>query len=77
MQLLQDLHQLSDYVGELYCDNQSTIKIVKNLIIHAQTQHVKVYYHFIREKVLQEHIVMKYIKTKDQVVVYLQKAFVV
>ena len=52
IQLLQDLHQSSNYTMELYCNNQSTIKIAENPIFHARTKHVKVHYHFIREKVL-------------------------
>ena len=68
MQLLQDLHQSFDYTVELYYDNQLTIKIAKNPIFHARTKHVDIHYHFIREKVLQGHIKMKYIKTKNQVI---------
>jgi hypothetical protein len=34
------------------CDNQSNIKIVKNLVFHTQMKHIEVQYHFIREKVL-------------------------
>ena len=68
IQLLQDLYQSLDYTVELYCDNQSAIKIAKNHIFHGKTKHLEVHYHFIREKVLQGHIEMKYIKTRDQVV---------
>ena len=67
IQLLQNLHQSSNYVVELYCDNQSAIKIVENPIFHARTKRVEVHYHFIKEKALQGHIEIKYIKTEDQV----------
>ena len=63
--LLQNLHQSSNYVMELYYDNKSVIQLVKNLIFHARTKHVEVHYHFIKEKVLQGHIQMKYIRIKD------------
>lgn len=67
MQLLQDLHQPTDYAIKLYCDNQSAIRLAENPIFHARTKHVEVHYHFIREKVLQGEIKMKYINTEGQV----------
>lgn len=35
--------------------------------MHARTKHVEVHYHFIREKVLQEEISLKYIDIENQV----------
>ena len=51
----------------MYCDNQSAIRLAENPVFHARTKHVEVHYHFIREKVLQEEIEMRQIKTDDQV----------
>ncbi|KAM1206869.1 hypothetical protein EV1_007562 [Malus domestica] len=59
IQLMNNLHQSVDYVVPLYCDNQSAIRLAENPIFHARTKHVKVHYHFIREKVLQEEIEMR------------------
>ncbi|KAL5549787.1 hypothetical protein UlMin_005018 [Ulmus minor] len=67
IQLMNDLHQPVDYAVPLYCDNQSAIRLAENPVFHARTKHVEVHYHFIREKVLQEEIEMKQIKTDDQV----------
>jgi hypothetical protein len=64
---MNNLHQLVDYAVSLYCDNQSAIRLMENLVFHARTKHVEVHYHFIREKVLQEEIEMRQIKTDDQV----------
>ncbi|KAA0037956.1 glutamate receptor 2.8-like [Cucumis melo var. makuwa] len=44
------------------------LRLAENPIFHARTKHVEVHYHFIREKVLQEEIEMKPIKTEDQIV---------
>ena len=43
----------------LYCDNQLAIRLAENLVFYARTKHVKVHYHFIREKVLQGEIDMR------------------
>ncbi|KAM2723556.1 hypothetical protein EV1_026500 [Malus domestica] len=67
VQLMSDLHQPVDYSVPLYCDNQSAIRLAENLVFHARTKHVEVHYHFIREKVLQEEIEMRQVKTNDQV----------
>ncbi|KAL5577449.1 hypothetical protein UlMin_019148 [Ulmus minor] len=67
IQLMNNLHQPVDYAVPLYCDNQSAIRLAENLVFHTRTKHVEVHYHFIREKVLQEEIEMKQIKTDDQV----------
>ncbi|CAA0823425.1 cysteine-rich RLK (RECEPTOR-like protein kinase) 8 [Striga hermonthica] len=67
MQLLKDLHQPFSYAVELYCDNQSSIRIAENPVYHERTKHVEVHYHFVREKVLTEEIEMKHVGTEDQV----------
>ena len=65
--MMEDWHQKIDYIIPLYCDNQSAIRLVENLVIHARTKHTEVHYHFIREKVLKKEIEMQHIKTDDQV----------
>ena len=66
IQLMNNLHQLVDYAVPLYCENQSAIRLMENPVFHVRTKHVEVHYHFIREKVLQEEIEMRQIKTDDQ-----------
>ncbi|KAL0461225.1 UNVERIFIED_CONTAM: Retrovirus-related Pol polyprotein from transposon RE1 [Sesamum latifolium] len=51
----------------LYCHSYSAIQLVENPVFHATTKHVKVHYHFIREKVLQEEIKLKHVGTERQV----------
>ncbi|KAL6311805.1 hypothetical protein AAG906_020916 [Vitis piasezkii] len=50
----------------LYCDNQSAIRLVENPVFHARTKHVEVHYHFIREKVLEEEVELKQIKSNTK-----------
>ncbi|KAE8736454.1 PLAC8 family protein [Hibiscus syriacus] len=65
--LMNNLHQPVDYAISLYCDNQSAIRLAENHVFHARTKHVEVHYHFVREKVLQEEIEMRQIKTDEQI----------
>ncbi|KAE8732274.1 hypothetical protein F3Y22_tig00002237pilonHSYRG01326 [Hibiscus syriacus] len=67
IQLMNNLHQPVDYAIPLYCDNQSTIRLAENHVFHARTKHVEAHYHFVREKVLQEEIEMRQIKTDEQI----------
>ena len=67
IRLMNDLHQLVDYAVPLYCDNQSAVRLAENPVFHARTKHVEVHYHFIREKVLEEEVELKQIKSGDQV----------
>ena len=67
MQLMKDLHQCTDNAVPLYCDNQSAIRLAENPVFHARTKHVEVHYHFLREKVLREELIMHQVKSEDQV----------
>ncbi|CAM8881465.1 unnamed protein product [Rhodiola kirilowii] len=67
MRLMGALKQPCDYPVKLHCDNRSAIRLVENPVFHAQTKHVEVHYHFIREKVLEGEIQMEAIKTDEQV----------
>lgn len=51
----------------LWCDNISALALASNPIYHARTKHIEVDYHFIREKVLNRDIILKFISTHDQV----------
>jgi hypothetical protein len=51
----------------LWCDNLSALALASNLVFHARTKHIEVDYHFVREKVLNRDIIVKFISTHDQV----------
>ncbi|PKI63871.1 hypothetical protein CRG98_015754 [Punica granatum] len=67
VQLLKDLHQLTEYPIPLYCDNLSAMRLAENPVFHTRTKHVEVYYHFIREKVMSGEIGLQQVKIEDQV----------
>ncbi len=58
----------------IYCDNISSILLVNNPIYHARTKHIKVHYHFIKEKVLAKEIDLIHVSAEDQVANIFTKA---
>ena len=62
------MNQTQVEVITIYCDNQSTIAMTKNLIYHSRTRHIETCYHFLRELVAKEDIKMEYCNTSEQVV---------
>ncbi|KAJ9554092.1 hypothetical protein OSB04_018137 [Centaurea solstitialis] len=72
--LLKDIGVNIDYPVPLACDNESTIKLAGNPVFHARTKHIEVHHHFVREKVLNQEIVLQKVKTNDQVADVFTKA---
>ena len=73
MQLIKDLHKPVGYSANLYSDTQSAICFAENPVFHDRKKHVKIHYHFIREKVLQWEIDLQHIKTDQQIADVLTK----
>jgi hypothetical protein len=49
----------------LWCDNISVLPLASNPVYHARTIHIELDYHFVREKVLNRDILIKFISTND------------
>jgi hypothetical protein len=58
----------------IFEDNQSTIKTAKNPIQSERTKHIDVRHHYIRERVEEKKIEVKYVPTTDQVADLLTKS---
>ncbi|GKD88589.1 hypothetical protein Tco_1364096, partial [Tanacetum coccineum] len=58
----------------LFCNNQSAFYLAKNPSFHLRTKHIRVQYHFVREKVEEGTLDMQKIHTDDNVADYLTKA---
>jgi hypothetical protein len=66
-QTLTDIQVEYDEPIPIYCDNTSTISILKNPMMHSKTKHIPIKYHFIWEHVLEKDIKVEYVGTKEQV----------
>ena len=65
--LFQEIQISLKVAPVLWCDNVSTLALASNPVFHARTKHIEVDYHFVREKVVNRNIIVKFISTLDQV----------
>jgi len=65
-----------DYAIQIRCDNESAVKLASNPIFHGRTKHIEVRHHFIREKVLDQEVILKGISTNEQVADIFTKALI-
>ena len=50
--LLNDFNELVKKPILIHYDNLRSIQLAKNPVFHARTKHIKVHYHYIRERIL-------------------------
>jgi hypothetical protein len=60
---IQELRLSLFMAPTLWCDNVSALALALTPVFHARTKHIKVDYHFIREKVMNGDILIKFIST--------------
>jgi hypothetical protein len=70
--LLGDLGVEQECV-RLMCDCQSAIHLAKNQVHHAQTKHIDVRYHFVRDIVEEGHISLAKVHTDENLADMLTK----
>ena len=62
--LVGDLGMDQDNV-EVHCDSQNAIHLAKNQVHHGQTKHIDIRFHFIREIIKSDEVILKKNGTKD------------
>lgn len=63
---LMELGEKTPKPLELWCDNQSAIRVVHNPELHPKTKHIDVKYHFVRDKQTEGTLDVKYVCTNNQ-----------
>jgi histone deacetylase 1/2 len=64
--LLQELGISQPHPPILWCDNIGATYLSANSVFHAQTNHIEVDNHFVRERVSHKRLLIKFISSKDQ-----------
>jgi hypothetical protein len=64
--LLDELGVQHPSAATLSCDNLGATYLSANLVFHAQTKHIEVDYHFVRERVARKQLDVQFISTNDQ-----------
>ncbi|CAL1397608.1 unnamed protein product [Linum trigynum] len=59
---------------KIFCDNNSTIKLSKNPVLHGRSKHIDVRFHFLRELAKEEVVELVYCGTQEQVADVMTKA---
>lgn len=71
--LLEELEHKQEKIA-LFCDSQSALHLAKNPAFHSKTKHIRVQYHFVREKVEEGSVDILKIHTKDNLADALTKS---
>jgi len=64
--LLRELGVKSPKAAQLWCDNIGATYLSANPVLHARTKHIEVDFHFVRERVAQGLLDVRFVSTKDQ-----------
>ena len=67
MQNMQDIQITCTPPISILCDNTSAISVSKNPVMHSNTKHIPIKYHFLREQVLEQEVKLEYVPSKEQV----------
>jgi hypothetical protein len=65
--LLQELGVKLQQKPYLWCDNLGATNLSVNPVFHARTRHIEIDFHFVRERVANNCLDIKFISSKDQI----------
>jgi hypothetical protein len=71
--LLNSINVVQEEPTLIFCDNQPSIKMIKNPGEHAATKHVDIRFLWIKEKIDDKTVKVEYLHTKNQIADILTK----
>ena len=72
--MLEILHQKQPGTTVIYCDNMSTIKLSKNLVLHVRSKHIDVRFQFLCDLCKEGTIELNFCQSDEQIVDLFTKA---
>lgn len=66
MSLLRDLKILNLKTPMIWCDNHSAASLAANPVHHRRTKHMEIDVHFVRNKVLNKELEIRFVPSHDQ-----------
>ncbi|XP_048226569.1 uncharacterized mitochondrial protein AtMg00810-like [Ricinus communis] len=72
--ILEELQFNQEGAVVIYCDNNSTIKLSKNPVLHGRSKHIDVKYHYLRDLDKDGKIDLKYCRSEEQLTDIFTKA---
>jgi hypothetical protein len=64
--LLTELGVTQQRALVLWCDNLGATYLMMNPVFHARTKHIEIDFHFVRERIAEGALYMKFISSSDQ-----------
>ena len=64
--ILEELQFKQERATTIFCDNNSAIKLSKNLVLHGRSKHINVKYYFLRDINNEGTIKLQYCRSEDQ-----------
>ena len=52
----------------MFCDNQSCIKLLENLVFHDKSKHIEIKYHYIWDMVERGAVKLQHVATNEKIV---------
>ena len=65
--MLKELGMAQDQSPCLWCDNLGATYLFANLVFHARTKHIEIDFHFVRERVANKQLDIRFIQSGDQI----------
>ncbi|KAJ1704596.1 hypothetical protein LUZ63_004375 [Rhynchospora breviuscula] len=65
--LLKELNIHTSQIPTLWCDNIGATFLVSNPMFHARTKHIEIDYHFVRERVASNQLIVQFLCSADQI----------